>query len=159
MQHILTTSRRLQQHRPLKRVTHLECSLQIRLSCIRILGNDEDSEGEEDADDALDEDSDEQSVVEEEEETILPHGEKLTTQQSSLSEVQARIAETTRILANFKNLKTKRTRSELMQKLNEDLRTYYGYSELMVEKFLDMFSVAEVINFVTVSNHMLKVRI
>lgn len=99
---------------------------------------------EQDEDDVLDEDSDDHSMIEEEEETILPHGEKMTTQQSSLSEVQARIAETTRILANFKNLKTKRTRSELMQKLNEDLRTYYGYSELMVEKFLDMFSVAEV---------------
>jgi ribosomal RNA methyltransferase Nop2 len=62
----------------------------------------------------------------------------------NLQNVQARIQEVVRVLADFKKRREAgRSRAEYVQRLVADLATYYGYNTFLVQYFLDTFSVAE----------------
>lgn len=63
-----------------------------------------------------------------------------------LSSVKTRIMEIVRVLGDFKNLREEGvTRKEYINRLIDDIAEYYGYNAYLARKFLEMFSVAEVL--------------
>lgn len=68
------------------------------------------------------------------------------TTNEDLSSVKTRIMEIVRVLGDFKNLREQGVRrKEYMERLVNDIAGYYSYNTYLARKFLDMFSVAEVI--------------
>lgn len=62
-----------------------------------------------------------------------------------LSDVKERITSVVNVLGDFKQLRYKDTpRSYYMSLLQRDLSFYYGYLPILIEKFLLLFSPAEV---------------
>ena len=63
-----------------------------------------------------------------------------------LSSVKTRIMEVARVLGDFKNLREEGvSRKEYVNRLVDDIAAYYGYNTYLTRKFLEMFSVAEVV--------------
>jgi 25S rRNA (cytosine2870-C5)-methyltransferase len=64
-----------------------------------------------------------------------------------LSGVKTRIMEIARVLGDFKNLREEGVkRKEYIDRLVQDIAGYYSYNTFLARKFLEMFSVAEVLN-------------
>ncbi|KAJ1976539.1 rRNA (cytosine-C5-)-methyltransferase nop2 [Dimargaris xerosporica] len=69
-------------------------------------------------------------------------------QPTDLAMVQMRIQEITRVLANFKEMRDpNRSRADYVTRLQKDLALYYDYSEFMMQKLYDLFTVAEALEF------------
>lgn len=63
-----------------------------------------------------------------------------------LEAVRARMNEVIRVLSNFSKLREEgRQRREYINQLRRDIAAYYGYSEWMVNKILNLFPLSEVI--------------
>ncbi|KAI0020476.1 NOL1/NOP2/sun family putative RNA met [Xylariomycetidae sp. FL0641] len=62
--------------------------------------------------------------------------------------LRTRITDTIRVLEDFAKLSEEgRSRSEYTNQLLKDISAYYGYSELLAEKLLDLFPVREALAF------------
>jgi ribosomal RNA methyltransferase Nop2 len=65
-----------------------------------------------------------------------------------LPKIQARIRDVVRVLSNFKVLRQPDVpRSDYVARLAADLAAYYGYNEFLLDSFLQMFPVAEALEF------------
>lgn len=94
----------------------------------------------EDEDDLEDEDADD---------VMLPTVDGGAPQSADLQAVQMRIQEIVTILGNFKSkgMKSGRSRSEYTEQLLDDICNYYGYNRFLAEKFFELFSPAEALEF------------
>ncbi|GAQ87269.1 NOL1/NOP2/sun family protein [Klebsormidium nitens] len=81
----------------------------------------------------------------------LPTEEELAEEQQGappLPKLQARIRDVVRVLSNFKVLRQPGVaRSEYVARLAADLAAYYGYNDFLLDAFLQMFPVAEALEF------------
>merc|ERR1719474_1051509 len=99
---------------------------------------------------------------------ILPSGQEIEKEKSQppdLQIIQSRIREVINVLSDFKNKREEgRDRQSYLSCLKHDLCTYYSYNEFMVEKFLNIFPVSEVLEAnevqrpVTIRTNTLKTR-
>jgi 25S rRNA (cytosine2870-C5)-methyltransferase len=70
----------------------------------------------------------------------------------SLQDVQQRIKDITNVLMDFAaNRDPERSRAEYMEVLKKDLCTYYSYNEFLLETFMDVFAVNELVEFLEAS--------
>lgn len=110
-------------------------------------------EGEEEDDDEQDEDEqdDDEDDLEDEEadDVMLPTVDGAGAQDVDLQAVQMRIQEIVTILNQFKTKGSKggRSRSEYTEQLLDDICNYYGYNRFLAEKFFELFSPSEAIEF------------
>ena len=78
----------------------------------------------------------------------LPTLEEIQSEPQDLQNIQQRMQEVIRVLCNFKtHRQPSRSRKEYLTILQKDLMVYYGYCEFMIEKFMDLFSVSELLEF------------
>ena len=78
----------------------------------------------------------------------LPSLESLPTEGQDLQVVQQRLHEVLNVLANFKKLRQPgRKRKEYLEFLRQDLMSYYGYTEYLISKFIDLIPLSELIEF------------
>eukprot|EP01118_Nematostelium_gracile_P007738 TRINITY_DN2529_c0_g3_i3.p2 TRINITY_DN2529_c0_g3~~TRINITY_DN2529_c0_g3_i3.p2 ORF type:complete len:256 (+),score=86.01 TRINITY_DN2529_c0_g3_i3:97-768(+) len=77
----------------------------------------------------------------------LPSGgaiSKSTLMPVDLESLKERISNTIDILSDFKTLREEgKSRQEYLEQLKSDFANYYGYSDFLIEKFLQLFSPAE----------------
>lgn len=65
-----------------------------------------------------------------------------------ISEINARMQHSIRVLANFsQNREGTRSRADYLSELADLMATYFGYSDFLVEKFLELFGPAECLQF------------
>jgi len=65
-----------------------------------------------------------------------------------VTEVSNRIQTNVRILNDFQKYRDpNKTRKDYLDQLTQDLSNHYGYSEFLLDKFLKMFTISEVIEF------------
>lgn len=86
----------------------------------------------------------------------------------SLQDIQQRIREVLAVLANFNDLRDKnRSRQDYLELLRKDLCIYYSYNEFLMEKFMQLFALPELLEFLeatevqrplTIRTNSLKVR-
>lgn len=98
----------------------------------------------------------------------LPTSEEIEEEAMDLQNIHRRIQEIVNVLCNFKKLRQPgRHRKEYMAVLLRDLIAYYGYCEFLMEKFMQLFPVSELIDFleacevqrpVTIRSNTLKTR-
>lgn len=70
----------------------------------------------------------------------------------SLHDVQQRIREVVAVLADFNNLKDKiHSRQDYIDLLKKDLCTYYSYNNFLMEKFMQLFPISELLEFLEAS--------
>ncbi|KAL3691054.1 hypothetical protein R1sor_004705 [Riccia sorocarpa] len=81
----------------------------------------------------------------------LPTAEELEEESKGppdLPKIQSRIKEIVRVLGNFKQLRAEGSdRGDYTKQLALDLASYYGYNEFLMNMFMQMFPVAEVVEF------------
>ena len=78
----------------------------------------------------------------------LPLPEELESEAQDLPGVQQRIRDVVHVLCNFKTLRSPdQSRKAYLAVLQHDLKTYYGYCDFMIEAFLALFPIAELIEF------------
>ena len=81
----------------------------------------------------------------------LPTTEQLEEEEKSppdLPHLGHRIKEVVNVLCNFKKMRQEgRSRSEYLTVLKKDIMLYYGYNEYLVEKFLELMQLSELIEF------------
>lgn len=71
---------------------------------------------------------------------------------SDLSTIKERINDYVRILEDFSNRRDgSKSRSEYLRTLKEDLMIFYGYNEFLMSKFMNLFNVAELVEFLEAS--------
>merc|ERR1719412_3325428 len=79
----------------------------------------------------------------------LPSGqeiEKESSQAPDLQIIQARIRDVIKVLQDFKNRREEGVdRQQYLARLKKDLCSYYSYNEFMVEKFLQLFPLGELL--------------
>ncbi|XP_063698681.1 uncharacterized protein LOC134829521 [Culicoides brevitarsis] len=74
------------------------------------------------------------------------------TKTVSLQDVQVRIKEVAGILSDFENLRDpERSRSEYLELIKKDLCIYYSYNEFMMQTFMDLFPINELMEFLEAS--------
>ncbi|CAG0916480.1 unnamed protein product [Notodromas monacha] len=67
---------------------------------------------------------------------------------ADMASVQHRIREIAHVLADFKSRREEgRTRSEYMSLLIADCCRYYGYNQFLMHRLIDLFSIAELLEF------------
>lgn len=70
----------------------------------------------------------------------------------SLQEIQQRIKDVTAVLMDFSaNRDPERSRIEYLEVLKKDLCTYYSYNEFLMETFMNVFAVNELLEFLEAS--------
>lgn len=70
----------------------------------------------------------------------------------SLQEIQLRIRDVAAVLMDFSvNRDPSRSRSEYVEVLKKDMCTYYSYNEFLMETFMDVFAINELIEFLEAS--------
>lgn len=70
----------------------------------------------------------------------------------SLQEVQQRIREVVAVLTDFNKLRDRsHSRSEYLGILKKDLCVYYSYNEFLMEKFMQLFPLSELLEFLEAS--------
>ena len=78
----------------------------------------------------------------------LPYLEDISNEPQDLPSVQHRINEVLNVLANFKQLhQDGRKRKEYLAVLRHDLMAYYGYTEYLLDKFIDLIHFSELLEF------------
>ncbi|XP_017888895.1 probable 28S rRNA (cytosine-C(5))-methyltransferase [Ceratina calcarata] len=71
---------------------------------------------------------------------------------TNLKDVQQRIKDVVMILSDFKRLRDeKRSRSEYMNLLRQDLCTYYSYNNFLMERLMQIFPLDELMEFLEAS--------
>ena len=79
----------------------------------------------------------------------LPSGQEIEKEASSapdLQIIQGRITEVVQVLQNFKEKRQEGVdRKTYINRLKKDLCTYYNYNDFMVEKFLQVFPITEIV--------------
>lgn len=79
---------------------------------------------------------------------ILPTLEEVQQESMDLQNIHQRIQEVVNVLCNFKKLRQPdRRRKEYIAVLLRDLMAYYGYCEFLMERFMQLFPVSELIDF------------
>lgn len=74
------------------------------------------------------------------------------TKTVSLQEVQLRIKDVAAVLGDFEKLRDpSRSRSDYLNLLKKDLCVYYSYNEFMMQTFMDLFTVSELLEFLEAS--------
>lgn len=69
-----------------------------------------------------------------------------------LAVIKYRIQDTIQILGDFKNKREgNKSRSEYMELLKQDMCSYYGYNEFLIERFMELFTAAELKEFLEAS--------
>lgn len=93
----------------------------------------------------MDDDEDEEQMVPQKESIERsPH----ESSSADLNEIKERINETIKILNNFSELRDEnRDRNDYLEKMKYDLMTLYGYNEFLMEKFMDLFNINELMEF------------
>jgi 25S rRNA (cytosine2870-C5)-methyltransferase len=78
---------------------------------------------------------------------VVPEGVLAGSEQNEeLSSVKTRITEIVKVLEDFNNLREpEMKRKDYMDRLVDDVSKYYGYNTYLAQKFLEMFSVSEVL--------------
>lgn len=78
----------------------------------------------------------------------LPTLEDLSSELQDLQNIHQRIREVIHVLCNFKKLRQEgRSRKEYLAVLKRDLMIYYGYSDFLIETFMDLFPISELLEF------------
>ncbi len=78
----------------------------------------------------------------------LPTLEEIAKEPQDLQNIHHRMKEVVHVLCNFKKLRQKeRSRTEYISVLRKDLMTYYGYGEFLIQTFIDLFQVSELLEF------------
>ncbi|KAF5278262.1 hypothetical protein FQA39_LY18374 [Lamprigera yunnana] len=73
-------------------------------------------------------------------------------EQISLQDVQQRIKDVIIVLSNFSKLRDDRhSRIDYVTLIKKDLCNYYSYNEFLMEKFMDLFSLSELLEFLEAS--------
>jgi len=86
----------------------------------------------------------------ESEQFTLPTEEEIAQEKQTvdLTAVNQRILEIVKILNNFKELRDpSRSRGEYVEQLKNDLCSYYGYNDFLIDKFFYLFSPSELVEF------------
>eukprot|EP01023_Acetabularia_acetabulum_P004110 TRINITY_DN11726_c0_g1_i4.p1 TRINITY_DN11726_c0_g1~~TRINITY_DN11726_c0_g1_i4.p1 ORF type:complete len:308 (-),score=69.19 TRINITY_DN11726_c0_g1_i4:109-993(-) len=115
-------------------------------------GNDQfvNSHKQEEQDGDLDEDID--TNIQQVEHVTLPSGQKIQAVHGGpqdMIQLKKRMAETIQILQNFKELRDpKISRPEYLEQLQNDIMSYYDYNEFFSEVVLQLFPVAEAVEFI-----------
>jgi 25S rRNA (cytosine2870-C5)-methyltransferase len=74
------------------------------------------------------------------------------TEAVSLADVQLRIRDVTGVLSDFsKNRDPNRTRTEYLDLLRKDLCLYYSYNEFLMNAFINIFPISELMEFLEAS--------
>ncbi|KAG5896510.1 hypothetical protein JTB14_020484 [Gonioctena quinquepunctata] len=103
--------------------------------------------------------AEEQKLAEEEMQLNVANQEafKFPTKESeedvkSLQDVQQRIREVIAVLTDFNKLRdSKHSRSDYLEILQSDLCTYYSYNKFLMEKFMQLFQLSELLEFLEAS--------
>ncbi|XP_023011660.2 uncharacterized protein [Leptinotarsa decemlineata] len=70
----------------------------------------------------------------------------------SLQDVQQRIREVVAVLSDFSKLRdNKHSRTEYLEILKSDLCTYYSYNDFLMERFMQLFPLSELLEFLEAS--------
>ena len=78
----------------------------------------------------------------------LPSLEEIANEPQDLQNINQRIKEIVHVLCNFKKLRQEgKSRKEYLAVLRNDLMTYYGYSEFLIQTFMDLFQISELLEF------------
>ena len=78
----------------------------------------------------------------------LPTLEEVQQESMDLQNIHQRVQEVVNVLCNFKKLRQPdRQRKDYIAILMRDLMAYYGYCEFLMEKFMQLFPVNELIDF------------
>ena len=81
---------------------------------------------------------------------VLPSGQEVEQEASTapdLQIIQSRIHDVIQVLQDFKNKREEGVgRQQYMSRLRRDLCTYYTYNDFMIEKFLQIFPVSEIMD-------------
>jgi ribosomal RNA methyltransferase Nop2 len=94
--------------------------------------------------------SESKSRAEDREQFVLPTLEELEAEDESmdLSSIYERIKDNVHVLNNFKEMRMKgRSRKEYTNLLMKDLSTYYSYNDFLIEQFVNLFPLAELLEF------------
>merc|ERR1712013_606868 len=84
----------------------------------------------------------------ESEKFVLPSGQEIEKEEAApdLQIVQARMADVIKVLQDFKNRREEGVdRQQYLARLKKDLCLYYTYNEFMIDKFLQVFHVGEIL--------------
>lgn len=88
--------------------------------------------------------------IEDKEKFVLPSGQEIEQEASTapdLQIIQSRIADVIQVLQDFKNKREEGVdRQQYVGRLKKDLCLYYTYNEFMIEKFLQVFPVSEILD-------------
>merc|ERR1719153_1045331 len=85
----------------------------------------------------------------ESEKFVLPSGQEIEKEEAApdLQIVQARMADVIKVLQDFKNRREEGVdRQQYLARLKKDLCLYYTYNEFMMDKFLQIFPVSEIMD-------------
>merc|ERR1719153_1874944 len=89
------------------------------------------------------------NIENESEKFVLPSGQEIEKEEAApdLQIVQARMADVIKVLQNFKERREEGVgRPQYIGRLKKDLCTYYTYNEFMIEKFLQIFPIGQIID-------------
>jgi ribosomal RNA methyltransferase Nop2 len=82
---------------------------------------------------------------------ILPSGQKISKsslEPPDLKLIHQRTKDIIGVLANFsKQREEGKSRNDYIEQLTDDLAVYYGYTRYLIEKFLEIFSPSEIVDF------------
>ncbi|XP_066152006.1 probable 28S rRNA (cytosine-C(5))-methyltransferase [Euwallacea fornicatus] len=82
----------------------------------------------------------------------FPTEESEREQVQSLQDVQQRIREIITVLSDFSNQRdANHSRNDYIEFLRKDLCTYYSYNEFLMEKFMQLFPLSELLEFLEAS--------
>jgi len=89
------------------------------------------------------------NIEREGEKFVLPSGQEFEKEEATpdLQIIQARIADVIKVLQDFKARREEGVdRQHYLGRLRKDLCTYYTYNEFMIEKFLQIFPIGQIID-------------
>ncbi|KAK4875958.1 hypothetical protein RN001_012380 [Aquatica leii] len=76
----------------------------------------------------------------------------IDNEQISLQDIQQRIRDVITVLSDFNKLRDDRhSRADYINLIRKDLCNYYSYNEFLMEKFMDLFSLSELLEFLEAS--------